>query len=452
MSAQQIGSVFELQSAVEPLIEESNFPALAKVVEAASPEQVASLLGRLPTKEQAIVYRLLQKDQAIQVFELISPAMQGDLIHGLQDAHVAQIFADLDPDDRVWLLDELPAGLAPRLLHGLTPKERQLTAEVLGYPKGSVGRRMTPEYVTAKVGATVQKTLKRVRERLDEAETIYTLPVVDSARYVVGVVSLRDLLRAEPDDAISDIMQEPEVATAYQDADVAARKCVNLGYIALPIVDRESRLVGVLTLDDAAKILEHEETEQSAHQGGVAPLRRPYLATPIKSLVTSRIVWLLVLAVGATLTVQVLSVFETTLEQVTVLALFVPLLIGTGGNTGNQAATTVTRAIALGDVRPHDVGKVLTREMATGLSLGLLLGALGGGITALVFEPEVGLVIGLTLVAVCTVAASFGGIMPIVARKLNVDPAVFSNPFISTFVDATGLVIYFLIARAVLGI
>ncbi len=451
MSAQRI-NVRDLQEDVESLLEEKNFPRLAETVAPLSAEQVASLLGRLPTKEQAIVYRLLHKERAIQVFELISPAMQGDLIHGLQDADVAAIFADLDPDDRVWLLDELPAGLAPRLLHGLTPKERQLTAEVLGYPKGSVGRRMTPEYVTAKMDATVEKTFKRVRARLDEAETVYSLPVVDGSRRVVGVVSLRDLLRAEPDAIISAIMQAPEVATAYQDADVAARKCVNLGFLALPIVDKESRLVGVLTLDDAAKILEHEETEQSAHQGGVAPLRRPYLATPIKSLVTSRIVWLLVLAVGATLTVQVLSVFETTLEQVTVLALFVPLLIGTGGNTGNQAATTVTRAIALGDVRPHDVGKVLAREMATGLFLGLLLGVLGGGITALVFEPKVGLVIGLTLIAVCTVAASFGGIMPMVARKLNVDPAVFSNPFISTFVDATGLIIYFLIARAVLGI
>ena len=451
MSTQRI-SIRELQEDVESLLEEKDFPRLAETVAPLSAEQVSSLLGRLPAKEQAIVYRLLHKERAIRVFELISPAMQGDLIHGLQDADVAAIFADLDPDDRVWLLDELPAGLAPRLLHGLTPKERQLTAEVLGYPKGSVGRRMTPEYVTAKMDATVEKTFKRVRARLDEAETIYSLPVVDGSRRVVGVVSLRDLLRAEPDEVISEIMHAPEVTTAYQDADVAARKCVDLGFLALPIVDKESRLVGVLTLDDAAKILEHEETEQSAHQGGVAPLRRPYLATPIKSLVTSRIVWLLVLAVGATLTVQVLSVFETTLEQVTVLALFVPLLIGTGGNTGNQAATTVTRAIALGDVRPHDVWKVLAREMATGLSLGLLLGVLGGGITALAFEPQVGLVIGLTLVAVCTVAASFGGIMPMVARKLNVDPAVFSNPFISTFVDATGLIIYFLIARAVLGI
>ena len=209
---------------------------------------------------------------------------------------------------------------------------------------------------------------------------------------------------------------------------------------------------GILTIDDAVRILQHEESEDAARQGGVEPLNRPYLATPVFTLVRSRVVWLLVLALGATLTVQVLSVFEATLAQLTVLTLFVPLLIGTGGNTGNQAATTVTRALALDDVNPRDVMRVLTRELRVGALLGLMLGALGFGVTSVFFDLHVGIVIGLTLLAVCTVAATVGGIMPMLARAIRVDPAVFSNPFISTFVDATGLIIYFLIARAVLGI
>lgn len=338
------------------------------------------------------------------------------------------------------------------MLHGLSPKERQLTAEVLGYPKGSVGRRMTPEYVSARASATVGAVLAKVRARLDDAETIYTLPVLDDSRHVIGIVSLRDLLRADPQTGIRDIMQRPDTATAYDTAEAAARKCANLGHLALPIVDKESRLVGVLTIDDAAKILEREDTEDAARQGGVEPLRRPYFATSIRSLVGSRVLWLLVLAIGATLTVQVLSIFEATLEQVTVLALFVPLLIGTGGNTGNQAATTVTRALALGDVRPGDVWRVLARELGVGVCLGSLLGLIGGTIAAIVYEPTIGLVIGLTLLAVCSLAATIGGVMPLIARALRVDPAVFSNPFISTFVDATGLIVYFLIARTVLGI
>ena len=450
MNAQQIIDAIDLADTVEELVEAKNFTGIVETVTTLSTEQVTALLERLPIEQRAIVYRLLPKDNAIEVFERFSPALQRDLIQGLRDGEVATIFSDLDPDDRVWLLDELPAALAPRLLHGLSTKDRQLTSEVLGYPKGSVGRRMTPEYVSTRVDATVGQALQRVHVQLDDAETVYTLPVLDGSRHLTGVVSLRDLLRSDPEAGISEIMQDVSAMTAYETAEAAARRCAELGFLALPIVDREDRLVGMLTIDDAARILEHAETEDAARQGGVEPLRRPYLATPVRSLVSSRIIWLLVLAVGATLTVQVLSVFEATLEQVTVLALFMPLMIGTGGNTGNQAATTVTRALALGDVRPRDVWKVLLRELGVGMSLGALLGLLGGVVTTVIYDPSVGLIIGLTLLAVCTMAATIGGIMPMVARALRADPAVFSNPFISTFVDAAGLIVYFMIAQAVL--
>lgn len=452
MNAVQNTNTIDLHEVVQPLIDGRDLSGIAESLTSASNEQITILLERLGPKPRAVVYRLLPKGRAIEVFELLSRGLQGDLIRGLQDTEVAAIFAGLDPDDRVWLLDELPASLAPRLLHGLSAKERELTAEVLGYPKDSVGRRMSPAYVSVHESHTVEQAMQRVRARLDDAETVYTLPVLDTSRHVVGVVSLRDLLRADDHEEVSTIMQRAEVSTAYQNAEQAARKCADLGLLALPIVDKESRLVGVLTIDDAVRILEHEETEDSARQGGVEPLRRPYFATSVRILVSSRVVWLLVLAIGATFTVQVLSVFEDTLAQVTVLALFVPLLIGTGGNTGNQAATTVTRALALGDIAPRDVWKVLGRELRVGASLGLLLGVIGGSVTALVFEPQIGLVIGLTLLVVCAMAATIGGIMPMVARALHVDPAVFSNPFITTFVDATGLIVYFLIARTVLGL
>ncbi|AHW63232.1 magnesium transporter [Corynebacterium glyciniphilum] len=450
MNTQQIIDAIDLTDTVEELVEAKNFTGIVEAVTPLSTEQVTALLERLPIEQRAIVYRLLPKDNAIEVFERFSPALQRDLIQGLRDGEVATIFSDLDPDDRVWLLDELPAALAPRLLHGLSTKDRQLTSEVLGYPKGSVGRRMTPEYVSTRTDATVGEALQRVHAQLDDAETVYTLPVLDGSRHLIGVVSLRDLLRSASEVGISEIMQDVSAMTAYETAEAAARRCAELGFLALPIVDREDRLVGMLTIDDAARILEHEETEDAARQGGVEPLRRPYLATPVRSLVSSRIVWLLVLAIGATLTVQVLSVFEATLEQVTVLALFMPLMIGTGGNTGNQAATTVTRALALGDVRPKDVWKVLLRELGVGMSLGALLGLLGGVVTTVIYDPSVGLIIGLTLLAVCTMAATIGGIMPMIARALRADPAVFSNPFISTFVDAAGLIVYFMIAQAVL--
>src|SRR5690606_20131091 len=205
-------------------------------------------------------------------------------------------------------------------------------------------------------------------------------------------------------------------------------RCAELKLLALIVVDSETRLVGVLTVDDALRILEAADSEDQARIGGTEPLRRPYLATPVGQLVRSRVVWLLVLALGATLTVQVLEVFESTLGQVVTLALFVPLIIGTGGNTGNQAATTVTRALALDDVTPRDIGGVIAREFRVGLSLGVLLGSVAFVLTSLVYDSSVGAVIGLTLVSICTLAATVGGAMPLVAKSIRADPAVFSNP------------------------
>ncbi|MFC0675449.1 magnesium transporter [Brachybacterium hainanense] len=433
-------------------IAERDLTGLARQLGTLDLSQILDIGGRLEDRQRAVMFRLLPKDRALEVFERLDPALQRELVHDLQGGEVAELFAALEPDDRVWLLDELPAALATRLLRGLPDHERALTASVLGYPQHSVGRRMSPAYVSARPEHTAGQTLERVRARIDDAETIYTIPVLDATRHLVGIISLRDVLRAESSTALEQLMVDPHSALATEDAELAARRCAELRMPALPVVDAEQRLVGILTLDDAVRILEREEDEDSARQGGVEPLRRPYLATPVRSLVRSRIVWLLVLAVGATLTVQVLDAFEATLEQVTVLALFVPLLIGTGGNTGNQAATTVTRALALGDVGPRDVLRVLARELRVGLLMGLLLGVLGAVIAGLLYSPGIGLVIGLTLVGICAVAATIGGVMPLVARAVRVDPAVFSNPFISTFVDATGLVVYFVIARAVLGI
>jgi magnesium transporter len=291
-----------------------------------------------------------------------------------------------------------------------------------------------------------------VRAQLDDAESVYTILVTDTGRHLVGVVSLRDVLRAEPDERVQDIMKKPISVGATLDAEEAARYCADAKILVLPIVDAEERLVGILTVDDALRILEDAESEDAARSGGTEPLRRPYLATPVRAIVRARVVWLLVLALGATLTVQVIGAFEATLEAQVVLSLFIPLLIGTGGNTGNQAATTITRALALGDVRPRDVFKVFVREVRVGALLGLLLGSLGFAIAALAFDVPIGLVIGLTLLGVCTMAASIGGLMPLLGKAVRADPAVFSNPFISTFVDAAGLIIYFLIATSVLGL
>ncbi|CAJ1494428.1 magnesium transporter [[Mycobacterium] burgundiense] len=439
--------------AIEAIMaDELDLARLTAGVRSLTPGQVVDVLDRVTSKRRAVLYRLLTKDQAIEVFEILDPSLQSDLVGALQDDDVAALFANLDPEDRVELLDELPAKVAHRLLQGLPARERELTAVILGYPQGSIGRRMSPKTVALRPTMTTTEALARIDERLHDAETVYTLPVTDGHRVLLGVVSLRNLMGSAPEVTVQEIMQQPYSVRATDDEEEAARRCADLKLLALPVVDNESRLVGILTVDDALWILEHADSEDQARISGVEPLRRPYLTAPVSGLVRSRVVWLLVLAIGATLTVQVLEVFEATLEQVVTLALFIPLLIGTGGNTGNQAATTVTRALALGDVVPRDLGRVLFREFKVGLSLGVLLGAVAFVVTGIVYGRDIGMVIGLTFVSVCTMAAAVGGAMPLLARTLRADPAVFSNPFISTFVDATGLLIYFGIAKVVLGI
>ncbi|ALV44677.1 magnesium transporter [Arthrobacter alpinus] len=428
---------------------------LVAVSQALAPLDISETLEqleRLNTIERALAYRTLPKGRAVEVFERLDAALQADLVSGLQESEVADVFAQLSPDDRVALMDELPASLANRLILGLNEKERALTSTVLGYPQRAVGRFMSPEFVTTHPHLSVGETFARVRTQLDDAESVYTIPVTDTGRHLVGVISLRDVLRADDSALISELMKKPLSIAATESAEEAARYCADAKVLVLPIVDAEDRLVGILTVDDALAILEDAETEDAARSGGTEPLRRPYLATPVGSIVRARVVWLLVLALGATLTVQVIGAFEATLEQQVVLSLFIPLLIGTGGNTGNQAATTITRALALGDVRPNDVFKVFAREVRVGAFLGLLLGTLGFTIASLAFTVPIGLVIGLTLLGVCTMAASIGGLMPLLGKAVKADPAVFSNPFISTFVDATGLIIYFLIATAILGL
>ena len=311
---------------------------------------------------------------------------------------------------------------------------------------------MSPEVTGIAPGVTAAGALDAVRGMLDDAETVYTLPVIDADRVLLGVVSLRDLMSAPPDLRVADLMAPADFAHATDSAEEAARLCADGRHIALPVVDNDTRLVGILTVDDALRILEEADSEDQARQAGTETLRQPYLTTSVATIVRSRVVWLLVLAIGAALTVRVLDVFESTLAEAVTLALFVPLLIGTGGNTGNQAATTVTRALALKDVAPRDIAKVMFREFQVGLSLGLILGGVGFAITSVIFDRSIGLVVGLTLLSVCTMAATVGGAMPLIAKAVRADPAVFSNPFITTFVDATGLIIYFLIAKAILHI
>lgn len=436
----------------EDAIDPQKAPRLQELLARVPRQELIAIVERQNALRAALALRLLPRQKSIAVFDALDAKHQADIIDELGNADVYEFFDELDPEDRVALLDELPAEIADRLLRSLTQTQRDVTGVILGYTKGSVGRRMSPEVPNIHPEMSMEDALRTLRDNADELETIYTVPVTRKDRRLVGVVSLRELFTAERGILIEDIMNEPVYAYATADAEETVRWFLPLDMLALPIVDDSYRLVGLLTWDDATDIMEEADSEDSARSGGTEALQQPYLSTPLLKLVRSRILWLLVLAVSALLTVRVLDSFEDTLAKAVVLSLFIPLLTGTGGNTGNQAATTVTRALALGDVRTRDLLAVMWRELRVGMLLGAVLGLAGLILATVIYGLDIGLVIGSTLFLICSMSATVGGLMPIVAKTVGADPAVFSNPFISTFCDATGLIVYFFIAKSVLGI
>lgn len=414
---------------------------------------VADELARLEPAERAIVFRLLRKDRASDAFEVLSPTHQAELVGALGDASVHDLFFALDAADRTELLDEMPASVAARLLGQLPPQARRYTDTLLGYPEESAGRAMSPRYVSLPETMSAGDAIAKVRAAQLRPREVLVLPVVDATRRLVGVVDLPDVVTAEPDAPVGALARaETYAVSVEEDQEVAARLMQEANLVALPVLDHEDRLVGVLTVDDAMEIIEEEETEDAARAGGAEPILVPYLDAGVFLLARARGTWLLLLVVAAVLTVNVLQAFEATLDQVVTLAVFIPLLIGTGGNSGAQAATAVVRAMALGEVRIADLPRILRRELTVGLLLGIILGGISLPVVGAIFGWDFAGVVALTLLAICTWASFAGGLLPVLARQAGIDPAVVSAPLISTLVDATGLVIYLLIARALLGL
>jgi magnesium transporter len=438
---------------LEALIEAGDLRGVDGWLTARDVLTVADELARLEPSERAVAFRLLRKGRASDAFEALSPVHQAELLESLGDASVHDLFYALDAADRTELLDEMPANVAALLLGQLPPEARRYTNIVLGYPEESAGRAMSPRYVALPETMTASDALSRVRAAHLRPREVLALPVVDATRRLVGVVDLPDVVTAEPETPVGMLIRSDTYSVAVtEDQEVAARLMQEANLVALPVLDKEDRLVGVLTVDDAMEIIEEEETEDAARAGGAEPIYVPYLDAGVFLLARARGTWLLLLIAAAALTVNVLQAFESTLEQVVTLAVFIPLLIGTGGNSGAQAATSVVRAMALGEVRIKDLPRILRRELMVGLLLGLILGSISFPIVGLVFGWSFAGVVASTLLAICSWASFAGGLLPVLARQAGIDPAVVSAPLITTLVDATGLLIYFLIARALLGI
>ena len=441
------------QITLEDLVREQDPARLRDWLDEQGALDIAEELVRLDDEDRAMPFRLLPKNRALAVFEALDPIHQKELLDALGEIDADQLFGQIDADDRARLIEEVPATVARRLLASLPADSRDNTNRLLGYPEESVGRTMSPRYVSVRATMTAADALAKVRRAGLRSREVLALPVTDDQRRVVGAIDLPDLVTASPGTTVGELTR-PDVYSVRVDEDqeVGARLVQEADLVALPVVDTEDRLVGVLTVDDAMEVIELEETEDAMRAGGLEPLDVPYLEATVLRLARKRAVWLLVLIIAAVLTVNVLGFFEDTLEEVLALALFIPLLIDTGGNSGSQAATVVIRSMAVGEVRFSDLPRILRRELVVGLLLGVMLGVIAVPVVSIFFGLDFALVIGSTLLVICTWASFAGGMLPLVAQRIGVDPAVVSAPVITTLVDATGLIIYFLIARAVLGI
>ncbi|MEV5838702.1 magnesium transporter [Nocardia sp. NPDC052112] len=442
-----------LSASLQDIVDTHRVDAALDWLDNQQPHVIADELARMDAVQAGLAFRLLDKDLALAVFEELEPVDQQQILEGLRDQSFRDLVEAMDPDDRARMLREAPAKVAKKVLAGLSARERRMTASLLGYPEGSVGLYMTPEVVALPRNLSVPDALQTVRIKGINAETVYTLPVVDAGRRLTGIVELRELVLSRPDTMVSDlVVTEPTFVRATDSAEQAARLMRETNVINLPVVDSEDRLVGLLTIDDAVEVIEAADSEDVAKQAGSAPWEGHYMAAKVFQLARYRALWLLLLLFAATLTVSVTDFFEGTLQQAAHLALFIPLLIGAGGNAGAQAATACVRALAVGEVRVSDLFKVIWRECRVGLVLGTMLATAGIAIGALFVDPGTALVVGITLVIICGWAATIGGTMPLLAKRFRIDPAVVSAPMVTTLVDATGLIIYFTTAKLVLGI
>lgn len=426
----------------------------AAMLRSIPPGALAAVLPELAPEQAAAVLHLVGGERAAEVMAELSPEDAARLLLQLSRREAAVILAEMDPDDATDVVEELPPAEAENLLGQMEATEAEDVRTLLGYPPESAGGVMTPEFVAVSPDLTADEALQAIRRVAEEAETIYYVYVTDESNRLLGVLSLRDLVLAHPETPIERLMN-PNVVKVAADADreQAARLLAQYGFLAVPVVDAENRLVGIVTSDDVADILEEEATEDIARLGGSEPLEAPYLRVSVLDVVKKRVVWLLLLFVTGAFTANVLSYFEETLDRVVALAFFIPLLIGTGGNVGSQTVTTIVRAMAVGEIGYRDATRVLLKEMAVGLLLGV-----GMAVPAIVraatlgVSVDIGLTVAVTVVVITTWAATVGALLPLLLRRLGADPAVVSAPLISTLVDATGLFIYLSLARLLVAL
>ncbi|CAG7840260.1 magnesium transporter [Clostridium novyi B str. ATCC 27606] len=416
---------------------------------------IAECMENLDNQKLLIVFRILPKDMASDVFSYISNELQQYIIESITDKEIKNIIEDLFFDDTIDLLEEMPSNVVNKILINTDEEKRELINQFLNYPQDSAGSIMTIEYVDLRRNMTVKEAIAHIRETGIDKRTIHTCYIINKNRKLEGVVSIRNLILSEENDIVEDIMETKVIyAHTTDDQEKIATLFKKYDIVTMPIVDKECRLVGIVTIDDVVDIIEQENTEDIQKMAAMEPSEEEYLKTSVFVLAKNRIVWLLVLMISAIFTGNIIRKFENVLQSVVVLASFIPMLMDTGGNAGSQSSTLIIRGLALGEIKLNDIFKVIWKELRVGFIVGIALSSIN--FIRIYYIDKVSIFIALTvcisLFFTVILAKFVGGMLPIIAQKLKVDPAIMASPLITTMVDAVALIIYFSIACILLGI
>ena len=447
---------------LEALLDRHDMKALQRRMEELNEFDVAEFLSRIDDNRMPMVFRLLSKETAADVFANFEAPEQARIINAITDSELAGIMEELYVDDAVDVVEELPANVVKRVMRAATPQTRNLINQYLRYPENSAGSIMTAEFVDLKKYMSVKESIARIRRIGEDKETIYVCFVIAADRRLEGIVTVKDLLLADDDTIIEDLMETNVIfASTTEDQESVSAKFADYDLMALPVVDNERRLVGIVTVDDVMDVMEQEATEDIEKLAGMLPSDKPYSRTGIVEIWKNRIPWLMFLMLSATFTSMILTSFEDMLAVQAGLVAFIPMLMGTGGNSGAQASTAVIRALSLGDIEPRDALKVMWRELRVAFLCGVCLAAVNFAKMLLLdgmllhndaVTVSVAATVSMSIVFIVLFAKSVGSMLPILAEKIGVDPAVMANPLISTVTDAVSLLIYIYVAKLILHI
>ena len=435
------------------LLTEKKFSQLKQLLSTMNPVDLAGILEEMPQDSLPLVYRLLPKELAAEAFAEMDNDLQEILIQSFSDKELQEVLDELYLDDAVDIIEEMPANVVKRILRQTSPEVRKKINEILHYPEDSAGSIMTIEYVDLKKTMTVDEAFSRIRATGVDKETIYTCYVTNHDRKLEGLVTVRELLLSPKTAIIGEIMQTHVIAAStLDDKEKVANQLQKYDFLALPVVDQEYRLVGIVTFDDAMDVLQEENTEDIEMMAAITPTGKPYLKTSTTELWKKRVPWLLLLMVSATFTGKIIQAYESALAAQVALTAFIPMLMDTGGNAGSQASVTIIRGLSLGEIRMSDLLKIIWKEIRVAILCGLTLSIANFAKMMLLDQVglSVSLVVCLTLVVTVTIAKITGCTLPIVAKRIGFDPAVMASPFITTIVDALSLIVYFNFASVLL--